>query len=135
MPIKPVTRGAKLHLLRMIVALFAMASAAGCTATTTPAAVSPGSASHAVVAKGGTILSMRSVNAQSDTASWRAALLAGAGGSGGAARGGESTLVEFIVRTDDGSTLSVVQANEAGFHSGDRVIILRNDQTRLARPS
>jgi outer membrane lipoprotein SlyB len=131
----PVTKAESLQLLRVIVVLFATASVAACTATTTPASLSSGAAPRAAIANGGTILSMRSVSVQSNDASWRAALLASAGGSGGAADGTSKSLVEFIVRTDDGSTLSVVQPNEAGFHNGDRVIILRNDQTRLSRPS
>ena len=36
--------------------------------------------------------------------------------------------------TDDGAMLSIVQTNEPGFRKGDRVIILRDDQTRIARP-
>ena len=44
------------------------------------------------------------------------------------------SLMEFIVRADDGATLSIVQTNEPGFRKGDRVIILRDDRTRLARP-
>jgi outer membrane lipoprotein SlyB len=43
-------------------------------------------------------------------------------------------LIEIIVRADDGATLSIVQTNDPGFRKGDRVIILRDDQTRLARP-
>jgi outer membrane lipoprotein SlyB len=123
-----------LQLLRVIVVLFAAASAAACTATTTPASLSSGVAPRAAIANGGTILSMRSISAQSSDSLWRAALLASAGGSGDATDGGRKSLIEFIVRTDDGSTLSVVQPNEAGFHNGDRVIILRNYQTRLVRP-
>ena len=60
----------------------------------------------------------------------RAALLADGSAPGDADR----SLVEFIVRADDGATLSIVQSNEAGFRTGDRVIILRDDRTRLARP-
>ena len=47
---------------------------------------------------------------------------------------GSRSLVEFIVRVDDGATLSIVQTNEPGFRTGDRVVILRDDRTRLARP-
>jgi len=44
------------------------------------------------------------------------------------------SLVEFIVRTDDGATLSIVQTNDTGFRTGDRVVIVRDGRTRLARP-
>ena len=47
---------------------------------------------------------------------------------------GNPSLMEFIVRVDDGAVLSIVQTNEPGFRKGDRVIILRGDQTRIARP-
>ena len=57
----------------------------------------------------------------------RAALIAGRGS-------GELASAEFIVGMDDGSTLSIVQNNEPGFHAGDRVVILHGGRTRLARP-
>ena len=60
----------------------------------------------------------------------RAALLA----DGNGYDGGNGSQVEFIVRSDEGATLSIVQANEPGFRKGDRVVILRDDRTRLARP-
>ena len=44
-------------------------------------------------------------------------------------------VTEFIVRTDDGNVISIVQVNDAGYHVGDRVIIPRGDPARLARPS
>jgi len=31
--------------------------------------------------------------------------------------------------------LSIVQANDQGFRTGDRVVIVRDAQTRLARPT
>ena len=62
-----------------------------------------------------------------DGLSW-AALLAGSDSSD---RGAS---VEFIVRTDGGAILSVVQGNESGFHAGDRVVILHGDRARLAWP-
>ena len=41
--------------------------------------------------------------------------------------------VEFIVRKDDGSTISVVQTDAANFHPGDRVMLTGGARTRLAR--
>ncbi len=76
----------------------------------------------------GRILSMRPVPTPAPDGPPRAVLLAG-GGSGGERATGES-----IVRTDDGATLSIVQGNEAGFHAGDRAVILRGDRGRLAPP-
>lgn len=74
---------------------------------------------------------MRTVSIRYGQAPWRAALLAD--GAAGETQGGEP-LVEFIVRADEGETLSIVQGNEPGFHTGDRVVILRDDRTRLTRP-
>lgn len=73
---------------------------------------------------------MRSVNSVAPVEPLRAALLAGGGGHDE----GNRSLMEFIVRVDDGAVLSIVQTNEPGFRKGDRVIILRGDQTRIARP-
>jgi outer membrane lipoprotein SlyB len=39
--------------------------------------------------------------------------------------------VEFIIREDDGQTISVVQTNEDGFRPGDRVVLTRGARTRL----
>lgn len=58
----------------------------------------------------------------------RAVLFAGDEGAG------QGAMVEFIVRTDEGATLSIVQDNGAGLHAGDRVVVLRGGRTRLARP-
>ena len=76
---------------------------------------------------------MQKVTGQGSSAPWRTALLVDAGAarasndSGGAA-------TEFIVRTDDGATISVVQSNDASFRTGDRVVILRDDHTHLEHP-
>ena len=47
---------------------------------------------------------------------------------------GTTTATEFIVRTDDGATLSIVQANEAGWRPGDRVLVLHGEASRLVSP-
>jgi outer membrane lipoprotein SlyB len=103
-----------------------LAGAAGCAPAKppSPAAVQPASVST------GTILSMRAVAARASQDPLRAAMLT----TGGSPNDGGRSLVEFIVRTDDGATLSIVQTNEPGFRSGDRVVIIRDDQTHLARP-
>jgi outer membrane lipoprotein SlyB len=88
-----------------------------------PAAVQPASVST------GTILSMRAVAARASQDPLRAAML-----TTGASPNDSSRSVEFIVRTDDGATLSIVQTNEPGFRTGDRVVIMRDDLTHLARP-
>jgi outer membrane lipoprotein SlyB len=78
----------------------------------------------------GTILSMRPVDARSGIDPVRAALLDDGGGNDD----GNRSLVEFIVRVDNGAVLSIVQTNEPGFRKGDHVIIVRDGRSRLARP-
>jgi outer membrane lipoprotein SlyB len=119
------TKARRLRLGTYLVGLATLVGVAGCTA---------GNPAKVVVQPtpvgAGTILSMRAVIPHADAAPLRAELL----GGGGTHDDGDQALVEFIVRADDGATLSIVQTNEPGFRNGDRVIILRDDRTRLARP-
>jgi outer membrane lipoprotein SlyB len=41
--------------------------------------------------------------------------------------------VEFIIREDNGQTISVVQTNEENFRPGERVVLTRGARTRIAR--
>lgn len=77
---------------------------------------------------------MRSVAEPSGSEAWRTALLAVAAKTNAADGGEAAPLVEFIVRADDGAILSVVQGNNVGLRAGDRVVILYEGSTRLARP-
>jgi hypothetical protein len=71
-----------------------------------------------------TVLTVRPIMAAAaDAGGWRAALLDGASESGAPPAG--AALAEFIVRADDGATLSIVQPNDAGLRVGDRVILAR----------
>jgi hypothetical protein len=76
----------------------------------------------------GRILSMRPVPPPASGGPLRAVLFAGDNVAG------QGAMVEFIVRTDGGATLSIVQDNGPGFHAGDRVVIVHGDRARLARP-
>src|SRR4051794_13223640 len=111
-------------LLSLFVSAIPIAGLVGCAPTNSPVSATPATVARPT-ASGGTILSMREVTPQTGSAAWRAGFLAASGASGAAIDGGNGGLVEFIVRTDDGSTLSVVQPNTPGFRAGDRVIILR----------
>ncbi len=42
--------------------------------------------------------------------------------------------MEFIIRADDGRTLSVMQPNDQDFHAGERVALSPGPRTRVARP-
>jgi outer membrane lipoprotein SlyB len=112
--------------------LVVMAAVAGCAPTNqfTPASTTTG---QPATTRKGTILSMRKVTVPAGQDSWRKLLV----GSGDIQRAGDSNaapLTEFIVRTDDGTTLSIVQANALGLHTGDRVVVLRDTGAHLARP-
>lgn len=43
------------------------------------------------------------------------------------------TAVEFIIREDNGQTISVVQTNEENLRPGERVVLTRGARTRIAR--
>jgi outer membrane lipoprotein SlyB len=117
---------------RLCLGLVVMAAVAGC-APTTQAPPASNTTGQPATTRNGTILSMRKVTPPAGQDSWRKLLV----GSGDMQRAGDSNaapLTEFIVRTDDGSTLSIVQANALGLHTGDRVVILRDTGAHLARP-
>jgi outer membrane lipoprotein SlyB len=62
----------------------------------------------------------------------RARILSVVGGT--AAQRDVRAAVEFIVRTDDGQTISVVQGNEDRFRPGERVLLARGGaRTRIVR--
>jgi hypothetical protein len=108
-----------------LLAISVLAATAGC------ASVNPSKPLVQPAAIGSaTILSVRAVVAQEAAVPLRAALLAGNSGHDDRGR----APVEIIVRVDGGAVLSIVQENDAGFHAGDRVVIMRDDRTRLARP-
>ena len=114
-----------MRLTRYVLTLVTLAGIVGCApANPSKVAVQPTPVGT------GTILSMRAVQPHPDVEPLRAALLTEGRGQSDDNR----AMVEFIVRADDGATLSIVQSNAAGFRNGDRVVILRGDRTRLARP-
>ena len=76
---------------------------------------------------------MRTISPSGGSEPWRAALLAAAAKTGPTNQP-PTSLVEFIVRTDDGATLSFVQDNSLDLHPGDRVVIRREANTQLGRP-
>lgn len=71
----------------------------------------------------------------------RANILGAVGGAilggvvGNAVEGGMSTgtAVEFVIREDDGRTITVVQTNELNLQPGERVALTRGARTRLSR--
>ena len=111
-------------------ALVAAMSACAPTGAPAPQVASPATPN---VPATGTIVSIRKVSAQPSASQWRSVLLADAATTRAATDGGAGVM-EFIVRAGDGSIISIVQANDVGFRTGDRVVILHDGQTHLARP-
>jgi outer membrane lipoprotein SlyB len=112
--------------------LVMMVAVAGCAPTNqfTPASTTTGQPATTRI---GTILSMRKITATAGQDSWRK-LLVGSGDTQRASDSNAAPLTEFIVRTDDGTTLSIVQANALGLQPGDRVVIQHDTGAHLARP-
>jgi outer membrane lipoprotein SlyB len=122
-------------MLALCAGLVALLALTGCAHSVTNAAAPATATAHGATTGAGTILSLRAVAARSDRDPWRVALLADAGGAAASpGDGGAVPMTEFIVRLDGGSTISVVQTNELGFRAGDRVIVLHDGHTHLARP-
>ena len=113
--------------------LIALAGSAGCSASNSTTAGQTAPVAHPATGQGGRILSMRPVTLRTGQDNWRAVLLADTGAANAPEPG--NTLTEFIVRSDNGATLSIVQANTPGFRPGDRVTILQGENTSLAPPS
>jgi outer membrane lipoprotein SlyB len=84
----------------------------------------------------GTILAMRPVRAEAPEPA--RILLSGLGtgtwGAPAAGAAGGDNIFEFIVRTESGTTISVVQPRANGLHPGERISILRGVQTRIDAP-
>ena len=74
----------------------------------------------------GTILAMRPVPAVGPGPA--RTVLAGLGTQGTPA---DADIFEFIVRTESGTTISIVQPRTNGLHAGERVSILRGAETRI----
>jgi outer membrane lipoprotein SlyB len=116
------------------VGLLALMGIAGCANAVTNTASPAAATAHSVSSDEGTILSLRAVAVRSERDPWRVALLADTDGAATAIKDDGSRLTEFIVRIDGGPTISVVQTNELGFRTGDRVSVLHDGHTHIARP-
>ena len=76
----------------------------------------------------GTILSVHAVPEAA-----RLAVLRVLSGDAAPAATPGASLAEFIVRQDDGTTISIVQDNGLGLHACDRVDIVRGERVHLTR--
>jgi outer membrane lipoprotein SlyB len=122
-----------LRYLTVCLGLVVAAALAGC-APSNPAAPASNSTGQPAAPRNGTILSMRNVTVPAGQGPLRK-LLADSGDTQPVGASNAAQLTEFIVRTDEGATLSVVQANSLGLHPGDRVMILHDTGAHLARPN
>ena len=140
-------------------ALLAALALAGCASPATNTTLSPAAIGQVANVTYGTVLAERQVAIQghtNDLGAIAGAAVGGAAGSfvggdvrsnilaaiGGAALGGLAgnmaqnelsggTATEFIIREDDGQTISVIQSNELHLRTGQRVMIIRGAETRL----
>jgi outer membrane lipoprotein SlyB len=103
---------------------------ASLSACATPAARPAGKEARQPSATYGVIVSRRPIEAPADGA-MRASIL-GALGSGLPASGVPAALSEFIIRQDNGQTVSVVQADTGDLKPGERVVLSLGPRTRLA---
>ncbi len=78
----------------------------------------------------GTILAMRPVPAEAPGPA--RVVLANLGTKGAVVAG---QVFEFIVRTETGTTISIVQPQTNGLHPGERVSILQGAETRIDAPA
>jgi outer membrane lipoprotein SlyB len=61
------------------------------------------------------------------------AIIGGLAGNAVERSASTGTAMEFIIRVDNGQTVSVVQTNEDGFRPGERVVLTGGARTRIAR--
>lgn len=141
--------------------LAAVLGVAGCGPSRTNTTYTAADVGRSAVVSYGVIVSMRPVALQGDGTGVgtfggaaaggfagsfiggdpRSAILAAIGGAiiGGITGGlaerslNSGTAVEFIIREDNGQTISVVQTNEEKFGPDERVVLTRGARTRIAR--
>ena len=119
---------------RFALALTALLGVSACApvSTTTPYPDTLGTAGRGSY---GIIVSCRPIAAAAAGGDVRGAILGAVGGpaGNGAGQGAAEAVFEFIVREDNGQTLSVVQTNAAGLRPGERVVLSMGTRTRLSR--
>jgi outer membrane lipoprotein SlyB len=122
-------------MIRFALALIALLGVSACAPGNTGGASTAGAISGAERGTYGVIVSRRPIaGAEHPGAAGRdvrASILGAVGAAAG--QGAEQAAFEFIVREDDGQTVSVVQTDEAGLRPGDRVLLSMGTRTRLSR--
>lgn len=105
------------------VVLLASLAVASCAAPSPPPPVAP------VVSARGVIVAIRPLDAPAD-ATVRASILAAVGAGAGGAPG--PLVAEFIIREDDGRTISVMQVNDGQFAPHQRVALIGDVHPRIS---
>lgn len=100
---------------------------AACATPAPPPAPVPEPHAAVKISEQGTVLAVRPVP-QGNQQTARILLTS----LGGAVASTDATNVEYIVRAQDGATISVVQADTTGLRPGDRVSIRRGVHTRIS---
>jgi outer membrane lipoprotein SlyB len=105
-------------------ALFGLASCGTGSPPVPPAGAAAGRAAPVTY---GVVVTIRPLPAPGD----RTGTILGAVGSGPAP--GQPASFEFILREDDGRTLSVVQTNAEGLRPGERIVVSMGERTLVGR--
>jgi len=150
------------HRLAAVVLLSVAAGLSACAPANTNSTYSSAEIGRSAQISYGVIVSMRTVQVQGQSGGVgtvggavaggvagsylgrgdpRAGILGAVGGAilgGVAGTAAEKSLssgqaVEFIIREDNGQTISVVQTNEDNFHPGERIVLSRGARTHIAR--
>lgn len=119
----------------VIAAVLALAGLCGCAGTRAVRDIGPDRVGPAAAVSHGTIIAMRNVVLPSPYPGLGVlgeVLLAGAADRPGSPAAPRAPEVEFIVRQDDGRTISVVQGDTNHFLAGQHVTIVHGARTRLA---
>jgi len=117
----------------VITAIVAVLGLAGCASGNAVRGDAPGRVGEPGKVGFATIVAIRDlVLPEQGLGAYGAVLPAGAVRIAGRHAGQSSAEMEFIIREDDGRTLSVVQRNTDGFRPGQRVALVHGAQTRLA---
>lgn len=136
-------------MMRFALVLTGLLCLAACTPTA-PTAYPPAETGRPGQASHGVIVSRRAIDteaaptaaAHAGSKDVRASILGAVGnlpggpaGNAGGPASARPAVFEFIIRQDNGQTISVVQTDEAGLRPGERVVVSMGTRTRLLRAS
>jgi len=113
-------------------ALVALLDLAGCARAPAPVANAPAPSLPQGVVEYGVIASLRPVVRPISGPGASILAAVGMGGTAGA-QAAVPNETEFVIRVDNGRTLSVMQPNDQNFHAGEHVVLSRGTRTRILR--